>query len=255
MYMETVKVNCKNCNIELEKSKYEYDAKIKAGNFNFFCSLSCGAKYQMKCKSEKIKLEYDINPTKCKICNTIIPYIKRHKNREYCSRKCSYEGNKEALHKNATIHGKFKIKPCKICGVDTKNIYCSKSCESENARMKRIDKVVSGKYSSYPASGRPTLRKALFDIKGKKCESCENVLWKLKDKDGVVVEKEIPLTVHHLDGNACNNKLENLQLLCWNCHSLTDNYGRKNKGSSRSYRKKHYDKHCKKDLSICDPND
>ena len=28
------------------------------------------------------------------------------------------------------------------------------------------------------------------------------------------------ITVHHFDGNPYNNNLENLQVLCWNCHSL-----------------------------------
>ena len=34
-----------------------------------------------------------------------------------------------------------------------------------------------------------------------------------------------------------NNKEENLQLLCPNCHSLTENFGSSNKNSSRIYRK------------------
>ena len=38
----------------------------------------------------------------------------------------------------------------------------------------------------------------------------------------------IPIELHHIDGNRFNNKLDNLQILCPNCHALTDNYsGRK----------------------------
>ena len=38
----------------------------------------------------------------------------------------------------------------------------------------------------------------------------------------------IPLELHHKDGNNNNNELLNLQLLCPNCHALTDNYRGRN---------------------------
>lgn len=39
----------------------------------------------------------------------------------------------------------------------------------------------------------------------------------------------IPLELHHLNGIHDDNRLENLQILCSNCHSLTENFGNKNK--------------------------
>lgn len=44
---------------------------------------------------------------------------------------------------------------------------------------------------------------------------------------------EPPLHVHHIDGDATNNSEDNLQLLCPNCHSLIENYGRLNAKSTR----------------------
>jgi len=44
--------------------------------------------------------------------------------------------------------------------------------------------------------------------------------------------KPISLHLHHIDGNRKNNALDNLQLLCPNCHSQTNNYSGKNKRKS-----------------------
>lgn len=63
------------------------------------------------------------------------------------------------------------------------------------------------------------LRPALLHLRGNQCEQCKLTEW---------LEQPIVLEVHHLDGDKTNNTLENLQLLCPNCHSLTDNWrGRK----------------------------
>ena len=42
----------------------------------------------------------------------------------------------------------------------------------------------------------------------------------------------IPLELHHINGIKTDNRLENLQMLCPNCHALTDNYRGKNIGMS-----------------------
>ena len=56
---------------------------------------------------------------------------------------------------------------------------------------------------------------AIIALRGHRCEKCLNELWQ---------DVSIPLEVHHLDGDRLNNDLANLQLLCPNCHALTDNY-------------------------------
>ncbi len=40
---------------------------------------------------------------------------------------------------------------------------------------------------------------------------------------------DIPLEVHHIDGDNRNNDVDNLLLLCPNCHALTNNYRGKNR--------------------------
>lgn len=47
----------------------------------------------------------------------------------------------------------------------------------------------------------------------------------------------IPLEIHHINGRNDDNRLDNLQLLCPNCHSLTSNYRGKNTLSAPSEKK------------------
>lgn len=55
----------------------------------------------------------------------------------------------------------------------------------------------------------------LINLRGNKCECCNNAEW---------LGQLIKLEVHHIDGHKGNNKEDNLQLLCPNCHAYTDNY-------------------------------
>lgn len=57
-------------------------------------------------------------------------------------------------------------------------------------------------------------------IKESKCENCTLDEW---------LGEPISLELHHVDGDRRNNRLENLKLLCPNCHAQTGNYRGKNK--------------------------
>jgi hypothetical protein len=52
-------------------------------------------------------------------------------------------------------------------------------------------------------------------VKTQQCERCGNSEW---------LGRPIPLELYHRDGDRTNNRLENLELLCPNCHAATDNY-------------------------------
>ena len=57
----------------------------------------------------------------------------------------------------------------------------------------------------------------------------------------------IKLQVHHKDGNRHNNEIDNLQILCPNCHSQTDNWCAKNR--KLKTKKIYYCSNCGKQLS------
>lgn len=53
-------------------------------------------------------------------------------------------------------------------------------------------------------------------LKQWKCEKCGN--------EGIWENEELILEIHHINGDHYDNRLENLQILCPNCHSQTENY-------------------------------
>ncbi len=71
------------------------------------------------------------------------------------------------------------------------------------------------------------LKKRLFieKIKLPKCEECG---WAKKSEDG-----RIPVELDHINGDRYDNRIENLRILCPNCHSLKLTHRGKNKKKAR----------------------
>jgi hypothetical protein len=85
------------------------------------------------------------------------------------------------------------------------------------------------------------IKKYLINTFGNKCMDCG---WcEVNKKTG-----KVPIQLEHIDGNSENNNLNNLKLLCPNCHSLTPTYGSLNNGNGRNERKKYRDKIKKMEL-------
>lgn len=80
-------------------------------------------------------------------------------------------------------------------------------------KAKDINEILSENsvYSSYKLKNR--LYREL--LKEPKCEVCGITEWN---------GKPLSLELHHINGNSNDNRIENLQILCPNCHSQTDTY-------------------------------
>ena len=81
--------------------------------------------------------------------------------------------------------------------------------------------IVNGMSQSY------VLKKRLF-IAGLKTPSCELCGWCQQAQDG-----RIPVELDHINGVHSDNRLENLRVLCPNCHSLQSTHRGKNKGLTK----------------------
>lgn len=81
-----------------------------------------------------------------------------------------------------------------------------------------VYEIIEGKHPQYQTF---KLKNKLFKkgIKERKCECCGLSEWN---------NLPIPLELHHIDGDRTNHKLENLQILCLNCHAQTETFRAKN---------------------------
>lgn len=100
----------------------------------------------------------------------------------------------------------------------------SKGKTYQNKTYMTFDEYIKGDNVQSNKIRKKLLREGL---KEHKCECCQNAIWN---------GQPIPLEVHHKDGDKTHNELENLQLLCPNCHALTDNYKGKN---TKKYKENH----------------
>lgn len=151
-----------------------------------YCSRECSGKGQLS-TVEAV----------CPICSNTFNHIScRATTAKYCSRECYYK----AMVKVGTIERACKnCNTCFMTSPSRTKEFCSKKCVHEHRRKNFKDGA-----HMFGAVRAHMKTSGLLN----KCVRC--------DYDSV---PEI-LGVHHKDRNRDNNKLENLETLCPNCHSI-----------------------------------
>lgn len=116
---------------------------------------------------------------------------------------------------------------CKNCGTlseitaQTTNQFCSSKCSGEYQRKETNRLIEDGHVFSFE-----TMRRYLMETDGT-CQEC--------GIGDTYNGKPITLQCDHIDGDNDNHSLNNLRVLCPNCHSQTDTWcGRNKKDTKRN---------------------
>lgn len=90
------------------------------------------------------------------------------------------------------------------------------------ARIPLDELLVAGKQRN-----RNHLKQRLYDagLKVQRCETCGLDRWN---------GRPIPLALHHVNGDRNDNRLQNLEILCPNCHSQTQSWSGRNRSPHQS---------------------
>lgn len=196
------------------KANYTNNEKVKK------ILSSNGIDWKDWLESKKIKI-------KCKNCGK--EFIAKYKGRKFCCHSCSATYNNK-------LRGKREAR-CLNCGKNIyyRNKFCNNTCYAEYEQKEYIKRWKEGIYDGingkYQIIG--AVKKYIFEKNEYKCEKCGNSYTNPYTNNSI-------LQIHHIDGDCTNNKEENLQLLCPNCHAMTENYGSRNKKATRKDNRKRY---------------
>lgn len=161
----------------------------------------------------------------CEYCGT--GYNKNDYRQKYCSRSCAATVNNRKYPKRTD-----EITYCPICGKQKvkQNKTCSYDCGVEYKYREYVKRWLGGEENG--VSGKQStstyIKKYLREQK--------NECWECGWSEVNQWTEKVPVQIDHINGKWDDNRIENLRLLCPNCHSLTGTYGALNKGNGRSGR-------------------
>ena len=164
--------------------------------------------------------KYNASPKICEWCGDKIQFKKRYN--KFCNHSCA------ALFNNSNNNKPHRF--CIECNSSLDRFqkkYCGRHCQKAYEwRVKKAKIAMSSNNFSLRA-----IKKYLLEEQGHQCEICKLMEWQ---------GKPIPTDIDHIDGNPNNNDLDNLRIICCNCHAQTPTYKGKNKGNGRHERRKRY---------------
>lgn len=155
--------------------------------------------------------------TNCLYCNSLFfarPSDLKRGHSKFCSRKCSglhqrisRKIDRSTLQPNAQCafcQVEFYMKPSSKKNSRSGLYFCCREHKDVAQRIGGIKQIQPPHYSD----AKRAYRTLALRTYGEQCQDCGY------DKYVQILE------VHHIDGDRTNNKIENLRVLCKNCHGL-----------------------------------
>lgn len=144
---------------------------------------------------------------------------------------------------------KGKGKKCLHCGISVgyrNSNFCSSQCRDEYKQKELVELWKNGEINGHNVDGSIKLfvKRYMLEKHNYKCQKCGF------DKKNEYTNLPI-LQIHHIDGDCFNSKEENLELLCPNCHCLTENFGSRNINSTRRDKRTKYYKELIEKQLLC----
>jgi hypothetical protein len=208
---EEMPCRCNACGKTFFISKSEAARVIKGTRKRNACSVECS-----RLLLSKTILDRRVSRV-CKCCKK--SFFPAKSSQVFCSNQCLGKSRK-------------KERPCLCCGKTIRNKkFCCSKCSGEYRKQKGVREWLNGEkeghYNGKTFLVRRNIREYLKERAGEKCSKCG---WSERHP----VTGSVPLEINHIDGDASNSSIENLEVLCPNCHSLTPNFRSLNKGSRRN---------------------
>lgn len=222
---------CGHCNKTVQKTKKRiYEVFIRHKRDKIFCCKVCSDKAKIK--------QVTLNCLNCQI--VFSKMLNQVSENNFCSQSCSAIFNNKKRGRKTVEKKPFRKpnvcekKECKCCLKEIKNkrTFCSLQCQANFRQKSVVDSWLNGNikgYSGKTLATKRAIRRFLIEKSEYKCSKCG---WSQIN----LITNKVPLEINHIDGNPLNDKLENLEVLCPNCHSLTPNFRALNKNSPRDRR-------------------
>jgi hypothetical protein len=141
--------------------------------------------------------------------------VQKHKN------KVTDESIRELYEEGITLHqasSKLELSPVTLWRRAKKLNLRWKEMSRPGFKKISLDEILKGNHPDYQTFKLKN-RLLLEGIKSNVCEICNISEWN---------GNSLNMHLDHIDGNSHNHKLENLRMVCPNCHSQTETYCGKN---------------------------